>query len=72
MSWVGKFGKEYENLSFSINLSEINCAEKKLRKLSSTEYDHKGSLIDSSSLPSNWIFIVPESIAESLYEKVCK
>jgi hypothetical protein len=28
IGWVGKFGKEYENLSRIIELMEINCVEK--------------------------------------------
>ena len=43
-----------------------------LRLLSHTYYDHKGSVIISSSSPSEWIFIVPDSINDGLYEKVCR
>jgi hypothetical protein len=72
LNWVRDFGKKYENLSHSIILSEINCAEKKLRRLSWADYDHKGSVIDSTSPPSEWRFIIPESSRESLYKEVCK
>jgi hypothetical protein len=69
---VGVFGKKYENLSRSVISWEINCAEKKYRQLSSTRYDHKGSVISSKGIPSEWRFIIPESVAELLYEEVCK
>jgi len=69
---VEKLGKKYENLKHSIILWEINCADKKQRRLSATNYDYKGSEINSISLPSQWRFINPESIVESLYKEVCK
>ena len=72
LDMVGKFGKEYENLSHTISLWEINCSEQENRGLSLTHYDRKGSTIYSISSPSDWNFIVPESITDSLYKEVCK
>lgn len=69
---VEKLGEKYENLSYSIILWEINCAEKKSRSLSETSYDNKGKVIISSSSPKEWDFIIPESMHESLYKEVCK
>jgi hypothetical protein len=73
LRFVGKFGREYENLSHSIMLNEINCAEKKIRTMSSHSYDNKGGAIDSLSDPSSkWDFIVTETMGEKLYKEVCK
>lgn len=72
LEWVGKVGKIYENLSHSIVLWEINCAEKRQRRLTLTVYDHKGSVINFNSSPSEWDFIVPESVTDELYKEVCK
>jgi hypothetical protein len=72
MDGVGKLGKKYENLSYSIILEEINCAEKKSRRLSATQYDHKGSVISSESSPSKWISTNPESMTDFLIKEVCK
>jgi hypothetical protein len=69
---VKDFGKKYEYLNHAIVLWEINCAEKKLRRLSATNYDHIGNVINSSSSQGEWAFIIPESISESLYKTVCK
>ncbi len=69
---VGNLGKEYENLSYTISLSEINCAEKMSHLLSGTYYDNKGNVIISDNSPQEWHFITPESVDESLYKKVCK
>jgi len=72
LNWVAELGKRYDNLSHVIFLEEINCAEKKSRSLSQSSYDNKGDVIISSNPPSDWEFIVPESIIESLYKEVCK
>ena len=69
---VKKFGKEYENLSYSIYLKEINCVEKTDHHLSMTHYDNKGGVIYFSSSFSKWDFIAPETMGESLYKEVCK
>ena len=69
---VGKIGKKYKNLSYGIGLVEIDCVEKTIRNLSLTYYDNKGKVIYSSSSPTEWDFIVPDSEGEKLYKEVCK
>ncbi len=74
MDTVGSLGKKYEDLSHSIILREINCVEKMIHSLSGTYYDNGGGVIYTSSSPylREWVFIAPESLAESLYEEICK
>ena len=72
MNWVNDYGKEYENISHSIFLHEINCVENKLRRLSATNYDHKGNVIDSISSKSKWMFFIQESRGGGLFKEVCK
>jgi len=72
LSWVKDSGKKYENLSHTIYLQEINCAEKKLRRLSESSYDNMGNVIYSFSSLSEWDFIIPDSTGEILYKEVCK
>ena len=69
---VRNLGNKYENVSYYINLNEINCLEKEYRSLSRNFYDNKGEMIISTSPPSEWKFIIPESIGENLYKEVCK
>jgi hypothetical protein len=69
---VEKFGKKYENLNHSKTFWEINCSEKKFCFQSLTNYNNNGEVIDSSSSPSKWFFIIPESIGEKLYKEVCQ
>ena len=72
---VKEFGKHYENLSYSLELWEIDCAKKKQRILSITEYSVEGSILymnPAKSRPSAWKSISLESVGESLYKTVCK
>jgi hypothetical protein len=70
---VGSLGKKFKNVTHSTILWEINCVEKKYHYLAVTSYSNKGDVIyfDDSS-PTDWDFIIPESLAGLLYKKVCK
>ena len=69
---VGRLGKKYENLSDSTTLWEINCLEKKCRFLSIAYHNNKGEPISFFGSPSEWDFIIPETMAEILYKEICK
>jgi hypothetical protein len=72
---VKEFGKHYENLSYSLELWEIDCVKKKQRFLSITEYSVEGSILyenPAKSRPSAWKSIYREAVGESLYNAVCK
>jgi hypothetical protein len=72
LSWVNGVGKEYGNLSHSMSLMEINCAEKKCRRLLDSVYDNKGDVIISSHSPKEWAVIIPESVGDGLNKEACK
>jgi hypothetical protein len=67
---VGKHGKEYENMSHSTIFYEINCAEKKMHSLSIIVYDKDGKELRRES--KEWESIIPGTIGDSLYRKVCR
>jgi Surface-adhesin protein E len=72
---VKKFGKHYADLSYSLELFEISCTEKKERILSITEYSIDGKILYANSVkghPPAWKIIPRESIDENLYKAVCK
>ena len=71
---VKEFGKHYENLSYSLELWEIDCAKKKQRILSITEYSAEGKILYASSAEGRptWKIIPRQSVDESLYKAVCK
>ena len=72
---VIKFGKHYENLSYSLEFSEINCAKKRHRLLLFTAYSPQGNVLHDDppgSRPPPWKTISRGSVEESLYKAVCK
>jgi hypothetical protein len=75
---VEGLGEKYKNLSHSITLWQINCAEKKFRFLSLTHYSKENSpiyswkLLYSSDSLTEWSSFTPGSLGEKLYKAVCK
>jgi len=72
---VKEFGKYYADLSYSLELFEINCTDKKERILSITEYSKEGKILYANSVQDRlpaWKIIPRESVDESLYKTVCK
>jgi hypothetical protein len=72
---IKEFGKHYADLSYSLELMEINCGEKKDRILSITEYSADGKILYANSVQGRlpaWKIIHRESVDESLYRAVCK
>jgi hypothetical protein len=70
---VKELGKRYEDLSYTLNLLEVNCATQKTRVLESTSYSRDGKVISSNlSQQSEWSFVNPGSMGEILYKTVCK
>ncbi len=72
---VKRLGKYYADLSYSVELWEINCGEGKDRILSMTEYSAEGRILCATSVkdrPPAWKVIPRGSIDEKLYIAVCK
>ena len=65
--------KRFENLSYAVELYEVNCIEKKILLLESTAYSKDGDvIISANSQATKWSSIVPGSMGEALYGSVCK
>ncbi len=70
---VNTFGKDYENLDYSISLREINCSEKMIRLLAVTYYSNTGAILDSAvNYGAGWQFMDSAAVIESLYQRLCK
>jgi hypothetical protein len=65
---VKEFGKNYENLSYSLQLWEIDCPTKKQRILSINQYSVQGNILNTKPAKSR----LSESLGKSLSETVCK
>jgi hypothetical protein len=75
---VEGLGEKYKNLSHSITLWQINCADIKFRFLLLTYYSKEERVIYSwkvlySSGPSEeWSPFITGSLGERLFKEVCK
>ncbi len=69
---IKQAGKGLENLVYSKRLWEINCAVKKIRRLSKVAYSKDEKLLISDNKEGEFQNINPKSLEQDLYEKVCK
>ena len=75
---VEELGGNYRNLSHSITLWEINCADKKFRFLSLTYYSkeekviYSWKLLYSSGSSEEWSPFITGSLGERLFKAACK
>jgi len=61
----------YEKWSHTLTLYELKCSERKLRYLSTIDYDDDGKVLDSSESEIRWSDVIPESIGEGILEVIC-
>lgn len=66
--YVKEFGKDYENLSYSLQSWEVDCRAKKERILSNNRYSVEGNLINIKSAKGR----SSQTLGKSLSEAVCK
>jgi hypothetical protein len=69
---VEQLGDHFKDVKVTSNLQEIDCNEKMFNLLSATDYDSKGSVINTVAVPGDKTFIPSNSIIEILYKIVCK
>ena len=64
-------GKQFQNLDFSLILSEFNCLEKSIRHLRILFYS-KDQKIFYPIKNDEWQLFVPDSMSAALFEEICK
>ncbi len=52
-------------------LFEINCSARMVRTLSATLYNTDGNIKEDYELPSEWVYISPDSVTNSLTKMIC-
>jgi len=62
----------YDNLSETLCVYEIDCKREMSRFLSMTDYDEDGNILYKTPRKSNWYYITPSSIKDTLRKTVCK
>jgi hypothetical protein len=65
-------GKGLENLLYSKRLWEINCSDKKIRRLSKIAFSKDEKILISDNKEENWQSIISKSLSEILLENVCR
>ena len=70
--WVREFGEQYKDFSYSVDLEEYDCTERRRRILNLTQYSLDGGVIFSDNSPGEWRLIIPDSTADAVFEEVCK
>ena len=70
--FVAEMGDKFKTLTETIVLREVQCADKKVRLLSSTAYSSGEVLYSSTDPEPEWFPITPDSVGELLFQKLCK
>lgn len=69
--WVREGGKEFQNLDFSLILSEYNCIDRSIRHLRIRFYS-KDKEIFYPIKNDEWHLFVPDSMSRALFQEICK
>ena len=69
--WVKEGGKEFQNLDFSLILSEYNCIDRSVRHLRIRFYS-KDREIFYPIKNEEWHLFVPDSMSGALLQEICK
>lgn len=57
--------------SFSIEVTEWNCSERKKRMLQADNYAPSGDFLSHLGDPAQWRFVVPDSVEEKVFGIIC-
>ncbi len=69
--WVKEGGKEFQNLDFTLILSEFNCVERSIRHLRIAFYSKDQGLFYPIK-NEEWQLFVPDSMSAVLFQEICK
>ena len=69
--WVREGGKEFQNLHFSLILSEYNCIDRSVRHLRIRFYSKNEEVFYPIKI-DEWHFFVPDSMSGALFQEICK
>ena len=69
--WVREGGKEFQNLDFSLILSELSCVGRSIRHLRALFYS-KDQEIFYPIKNDEWQLFLPDSMSGTLFREICK
>ena len=72
--WVQRLGNNFNNLSYTVRLSQLNCADRRWRWLAMTFYSNEDTNLKTVTADaiSDWDLINTESPLEPLFKAICK
>jgi hypothetical protein len=62
----------FRDYAVELSLKEISCSTEGMRYLAIVDYNAVNKIIDSVDFTGKWRQVIPNSIAEDLYNIVCK
>jgi len=68
---IKNLGPKYKKADYGVALWEINCVEKKMRRLQAIVYTLADSVIEKTG-PREWNYVPPGTIQRELLEEVCE
>ena len=69
--WVKEGGRGFQNLDFSLILSEYNCIDRSVRHLRIRFYSKDGEVFYPIK-NDEWQLFAPDSMVGALFEEICK
>ncbi len=69
--WVKEGGRGFQNLDFSLILSEYNCIDRSVRHLHIRFYSKSGEVFYPIK-NDEWQLFAPDSMVGVLFEEICK
>ena len=69
--WVKEGGKAFQNLDFSLILSEYNCIDRSVRHLRIRFYSEEGAVFYPIK-NDEWQLFAPDAMVGALFEEICK
>jgi Surface-adhesin protein E len=69
--WVRGGGEEFQNLAYTLVLTELNCADRAVRSLQIVFYSKDAEVLNPINA-KEWELFAPDSMSEALYEAVCQ
>lgn len=65
------YTKDFENFKQRLVLVEMKCSTRQYNNLTLAIYNSKDDKVYSMNFPVDWVDIVPESLMDGLYAKIC-
>jgi hypothetical protein len=68
--WVRRGGEEFQNLGYTLVLTELNCVDRAVRSLQIVFYSKDAEVLTPINA-KEWELFAPDSMSEALYVAVC-